>query len=68
VELVDDAGQGGAVVDAGSAAVAAWWWRQERLDGLPQVVGDEGLDGHGGESCAVSRASSKSRSKVGNML
>jgi hypothetical protein len=68
VELVDDPGQRGAIVDAGSAAVAAWWWRQERLDGLPEVVGDEGLDGHDGEACAASRASSKNRSKVGNML
>jgi hypothetical protein len=68
VELVDDAGQRGAVVDAGSAAIAAWWWRQERLNGLPQVVGDEGLDGHGGGSCSTSRASSKIRSKVGNTL
>jgi hypothetical protein len=46
-------GQAGAVVDAGPAAVAGWWRRQQRLDRLPEPVGNEGLGGggHGRGSC-----------------
>jgi hypothetical protein len=67
-QLVDDAGKRRAVIDAGSAAVAAWRWRQQRLDGLSQVIVYEGFDGHGGRSSAVSRANTKTRLKVGNTL
>jgi hypothetical protein len=38
-QLVDDAGKRRAVVDAGAAAVAAWWDGQQRLDGLPELLG-----------------------------
>jgi hypothetical protein len=34
-QLIDDAGQAGAVVDAWAAAVAGWRGGQQRLDGLP---------------------------------
>jgi hypothetical protein len=41
-QLVDDPGQRGTVVRTGSAAVAAWR-RQQGLDRLPQLIGDEDI-------------------------
>ena len=44
LEDEDDAGQGGAVGDTGSSPLGfGWLLRQERLDGLPEVVGDQGV-------------------------
>ena len=44
----DDAGEGGAVRDAGAAALGLRrLLGQERFDGLPEVVGDEGFVLHG---------------------
>jgi hypothetical protein len=42
-QLVDDPGQRGTVVRTGSAAVAAWRRRQQGLDRLPQLIGDEDI-------------------------
>src|SRR4029453_17018410 len=52
-QLVDDPGQTAAVIDAGAAAVAAWRCGQQGLDGLPQLLGDQGVgsEGHGRGSC-----------------
>src|SRR5215211_3628894 len=51
-QLIHDAGQCGAIVDARPAAVAAWWWGRQRLDRLPELLGHKGFgrDGHGPNS------------------
>jgi hypothetical protein len=47
-QLIDDAGQRGAVINAGAAAIAGRWSGQQGLDGLPEGVRNKGLDsGHG---------------------
>jgi hypothetical protein len=46
-QLVDNAGQRGAVINSGAAAIAGRWSGQQGLDGLPQLLGNKGLDsGH----------------------
>jgi hypothetical protein len=66
-ELVDDAGQAGAVVDAGLAAVAAWWRGQQWLDGPPQLLWDQVIDdgGHGRRIMPTTQPSNNNRPKVG---
>jgi hypothetical protein len=61
---VDDADQGRAVLDTRAAAVTGWWGGQQRLDGLPQLLGDEIVSGdHGGGSCGrAGRAARTGRS------
>jgi hypothetical protein len=52
-QLVDDAGESGTVIDARATAAAGWWSGEQRLDGPPQLLGDESVhgDGHGRAPC-----------------